>query len=122
MASLDRMHGINRLCGEGCVDPRLRGDDVTRHRRKMLASWTKLGFELAAAVVLLACATGALAAEPAVKPKRIVSLDLCTDQLLVELVDRTRIAAVTHLLADPAVSAIPEQGRGLAITRATTPT
>ena len=44
------------------------------------------------------------------KPRRIVSLDLCTDQLLVELVARERIAAVTHLLADPAVSAIPEKG------------
>ena len=30
-------------------------------------------------------------------PRRIVSLDLCTDQLLVELVPRERIAAVTHL-------------------------
>ena len=48
---------------------------------------------------------------------RIVSLDLCTDQLLVELVDRARIAAVTHLAADPTVSAIPEKARGIPITR-----
>jgi iron complex transport system substrate-binding protein len=47
------------------------------------------------------------------KPIRIVSLDLCTDQLLVELVDRARIAAVTHLAADPTVSAIPEKARGI---------
>ena len=64
---------------------------------------------------------GALAAEPphaagAGKPRRIVSLDLCTDQLLVELVERERIAAVTHLAADPAVSAIPEKARGIPIT------
>jgi iron complex transport system substrate-binding protein len=51
------------------------------------------------------------------KPRRIVSLDLCADQLLVELVPRERIAAVTHLLADPAVSAIPEKGRGISSTR-----
>ncbi len=51
------------------------------------------------------------------KPARIVSLDLCADQLLVGLVDHSRIAAVTHLLADPAVSAIPEQGRGIPFTR-----
>jgi iron complex transport system substrate-binding protein len=50
------------------------------------------------------------------KPSRIVSLDLCTDQLLVELADRGRIAAVTHLAADPAVSAIPEKARGIPIT------
>jgi iron complex transport system substrate-binding protein len=50
-------------------------------------------------------------------PRRIVSLDLCTDQLLVELVPRERIAAVTHLAADPTVSAIPERARGILITR-----
>jgi len=49
-------------------------------------------------------------------PQRIVSLDLCTDQLLVELVPRERIAAVTHLAADPAVSAIPEKAHGIPIT------
>ena len=52
----------------------------------------------------------------AAPPTRIVSLDLCTDQLLVELVDRNRIAAVTHLLGDVSVSAIPEKARGLRIT------
>lgn len=66
------------------------------------------------AAAALACSTGA---SPAAAPGRIVSLDLCTDQLLVELVDRNRIAAVTHLLADPAVSAIPEKGRGIPVTR-----
>jgi iron complex transport system substrate-binding protein len=74
------------------------------------------------AAVALAWAAGALAAEGphaggVAKPSRIVSLDLCTDQLLVELVDRARIAAVTHLAADPTVSAIPEKARGIPITR-----
>jgi iron complex transport system substrate-binding protein len=49
-------------------------------------------------------------------PRRIISLDLCTDQLMVELVPRERIAAVTHLAADPTVSAIPERARGIPIT------
>jgi iron complex transport system substrate-binding protein len=49
-------------------------------------------------------------------PARIVSLDLCTDQLLIALVERRRIAAVTHLAADPAVSAIPDQARGIPVT------
>src|SRR5215510_6279758 len=49
-------------------------------------------------------------------PTRVVSLDLCTDQLLIELAQRDRIAAVTHLAADPAVSAIPEKARGIPIT------
>ena len=51
------------------------------------------------------------------KPARIVSLDLCTDQLLIELVERERIAAVTHLAADQAVSAIPAKARGIPSTR-----
>jgi iron complex transport system substrate-binding protein len=68
---------------------------------------------LAAALAVLACVCE-VRAQPA--PTRIVSLDLCTDQLLVELVDRSRIAAVTHLLGDVSVSAIPEKARGLRIT------
>jgi iron complex transport system substrate-binding protein len=69
--------------------------------------------QLAAAALWLGLHTAAVAAPPS----RIVSLDLCTDQLLVDLVPRDRIAAVTHLAADPAVSAIPEKARGIAITR-----
>jgi iron complex transport system substrate-binding protein len=68
---------------------------------------------LGAALAALACACEAWA-QPA--PRRIISLDLCTDQLLVELVDRSRIAAVTHLLGDTSVSAIPEKARGIPIT------
>jgi iron complex transport system substrate-binding protein len=69
------------------------------------------GLGLAAAVLWL----GALPAAAA-PPQHIVSLDLCTDQLLVDLVPRRRIAAVTHLAADPAVSAIPDKARGIPIT------
>jgi iron complex transport system substrate-binding protein len=54
---------------------------------------------------------------PLAKPQRIVSLDLCTDQLLIELADPQRIAAITHLAGDPSVSAIPEKARGFAVTR-----
>jgi iron complex transport system substrate-binding protein len=50
------------------------------------------------------------------KPQRIVSLDLCTDQLLLELAPRAHIAAVTHLASDASVSAIPEKARGIPIT------
>ena len=50
-------------------------------------------------------------------PKRIVSLNLCTDQILVDLVPRQRIAAVSHLAADPLVSAVAEKARGIPWTR-----
>lgn len=78
---------------------------------------------LLALVVMGAAVHGvARAAEPArganvPKPSRIVSLDLCTDQLLVELVERQRIAAVTFMAADPVDSAAPEKARGIAFTR-----
>lgn len=49
-------------------------------------------------------------------PRRIVSLDLCTDQLLIDLVSRERIAAVTFMAAHANLSAIPERARGIAIT------
>jgi iron complex transport system substrate-binding protein len=70
---------------------------------------------MGAAMAAFGQACCALAGEPA-PPTRVVSLDLCTDQLLVELAQRDRIAAVTHLAADPAVSAIPEKARGMPIT------
>ncbi len=74
---------------------------------------------LAATALGLALALAAVPAhaQTAPKPVRIVSLELCTDQLLIELVERGRIAAVTHLAADPASSAIPEKARGIPATR-----
>jgi iron complex transport system substrate-binding protein len=70
-----------------------------------------------AAAAMLAVAGAASATAQAPKPQRIVSLDLCADQLLIELVARTRIAAVTHLAADPGVSAIWQKAKGLPVTR-----
>jgi iron complex transport system substrate-binding protein len=64
----------------------------------------------------LLLAVGSAQAQAPAKPTRIVSLDLCTDQLLIELVGRERIAAVTHLAVDPAVSAIPAKARGIPVT------
>ena len=63
----------------------------------------------------LLCAASATHADA--QPQRIVSLNVCIDQILVDLVPRERIAAVTHLAADPLSSAHPERAAGLAITR-----
>ena len=56
-------------------------------------------FAIAAGVLLLALmpATIAVAGPP---PQRIVSLNLCVDQILVDLVALGRIAALSHLAAD----------------------
>ena len=48
---------------------------------------------------------------------RIVSLNVCTDQVLLDLVPRDRIAAVSHLAADAAVSAVASRTVGLPATR-----
>ena len=71
-------------------------------------------------MALLPAAIGARAegpAMPAGSPRRIVSLDLCVDQILVDLVAPARIAALSHLAADPQVSAVAERARTLPATR-----
>jgi len=64
-------------------------------------------------LVGLAClSTGPLPAQ-ADGPTRIVSMNVCTDQLLVELVDPERIASVSYLAADARSSAIADRVHGL---------
>lgn len=60
----------------------------------------------------LAAGPGSEAAH-AEAPRRIVSLTVCTDQLLLDLVARERIAALTYLAVDPTVSLRVEEARGL---------
>lgn len=62
-------------------------------------------------------ATTRAATTPTHAPRRIVSLNLCTDEVLIDLVDRDRIAAVSHLAADPQVSAIADRAAGIPTTR-----
>ena len=59
----------------------------------------------ALAALALALMPASLAAQPA-KPQRIVSLNLCTDQILIDLVPASRIRALSHVAADASVSSI----------------
>ena len=64
-------------------------------------------------LVGLAClSTGPLPAL-ADGPTRIVSMNVCTDQLLVELVDPERIASISYLAADARSLAIADRVQGL---------
>jgi len=74
--------------------------------------WHVLIFALA----LLASGSDGLAA-----PKRIVSINLCTDEYVFRLVPRTRIAALSVLAADhhPVVSTIADQVAGIRTVRQT---
>ena len=50
-------------------------------------------------------------------PQRIVSMNVCTDQLLLQLVDRSRIASLSYLATNPAYSAFADQVQGIALNR-----
>ncbi|MFM9849486.1 MAG: ABC transporter substrate-binding protein [Hyphomicrobiaceae bacterium] len=72
--------------------------------------------------IALAMLAGVLAPGPASAqahgaPQRIVTLNACADQIVVDLVPRERIRAVSHLAADPLTSAVAEKARGIPWTR-----
>ena len=52
---------------------------------------------------------------PAGKPERIVSLNLCADQLVLALADRDQIVGLTRNAADPEMSGEAAKARGLRI-------
>ena len=53
----------------------------------------------------------------AVRPQRIVSLNLCADQYLLALADRDQIVALTRFARDPEMSAGAAEADGLPISR-----
>lgn len=65
------------------------------------------------------CALGCLFSQPAVAaaPGRIVSINACTDQLLLALADRQQILAVTPFARDPNVSFYADRAEGLMTIR-----
>ena len=57
----------------------------------------------------------ALLSSPALAQERIASLNLCTDLLLLELVERERIVSLTYWAADPDLSYLADQADGIAL-------
>ncbi|MGD9667977.1 MAG: ABC transporter substrate-binding protein [Hyphomicrobiaceae bacterium] len=75
---------------------------------------------LAAAIVVVfvgGIEAAAHADEQGEPPKRVVSINLCTDQLVVDLVARERIAGLSRLAADPVLSAVAGRVVGLKLLR-----
>jgi iron complex transport system substrate-binding protein len=66
--------------------------------KRSLSRWTSSPALLAAIALVLVPAARLNAAG---MPKRIVSLNLCTDELVLRLADRANIASVTYLSKDP---------------------
>lgn len=98
------------------------GKSTNRMQRRVRRALTR--FVTAAAMASAMACGGARAqvqqaqvSNPA--PQRIVSLNVCTDQLLVDLVARERIAAVSFLATDRTLSAAAGKLRGLPQVRGT---
>lgn len=51
--------------------------------------------------------------EAQTKPQRVVSLNLCTDELLLTLADREQISSLSFLIRDPSISIMVEEAEGL---------
>jgi iron complex transport system substrate-binding protein len=60
----------------------------------------------------------ALVAPAASKPQRIVTTNVCADQLALALVDRTRILSVSRMATEPEISNYTNEARGLRINNA----
>ena len=67
------------------------------------------------AVALAGAIALAVAPTVASKPQRIVSTNVCTDQLVLMLAERARIASLSYLATDPSVSAMSQQAAGLPV-------
>ncbi len=72
------------------------------------------GSLLVVLLLMIGAATTATKAEPA---QRIISLNLCTDQILLDLVPRDRIAALSFLARDPIMSTSVEEARSFPSVR-----
>lgn len=84
----------------------------------------KVGKPIVIALPVLALAGGALwaalppsVAAPAGKPRRIVSLNLCADQLVLALADHAQIAGLTRNATDSEMSGEAESARGLPVLK-----
>ncbi|KMO35659.1 ABC transporter substrate-binding protein [Methylobacterium aquaticum] len=72
---------------------------------------------LALTVVLAAMPA---AGGPAEGPVRVVSMNLCADELVLRLADRAQVLAVTYLARDPRGSTVAAEAAGLPVTRGLT--
>lgn len=79
--------------------------------------WNKIWLIASAFAVLLALISGGqTAARAEAPPKRVVSLNLCTDQLVMLLAKKEQIAAISHLALDPQLSVLSKKAQRLPIT------
>ncbi|WP_113889574.1 ABC transporter substrate-binding protein [Roseiarcus fermentans] len=85
--------------------------------KTVFQSLARRGRQPAILAISFATAISAIAAPAGVgaptHPQRIVSINMCTDELLLRLVDRDRIASVTWLSQDPGNANMAEAAAGI---------
>ncbi|MET0248496.1 MAG: ABC transporter substrate-binding protein [Sphingobium sp.] len=81
--------------------------------KQFFRRWPHIAVCIAALVCAAAPATPVEGEGPAHRPKRIVSLNLCADQLVLALADREQIAGLTRNARDRQMSAAADAARGL---------
>lgn len=81
--------------------------------RRLLAVSAACGF--AALAYFAASASPAGEAAPASKPQRIMSVNMCNDVLLLQMVPKERIASITYLAHDAVEVLMPGADQGVAI-------
>ena len=91
------------------LSPPLQGGDPRNRARKRTCLALLIWFTI---VLLWAVATPLSA-----KPQRIASINLCTDQLVVLLAERSAIVSLYRSSADPAFSFVAGQVRGMHLNR-----
>ncbi|WP_395335909.1 ABC transporter substrate-binding protein [Novosphingobium sp. BL-8H] len=85
------------------------------HHRLRLAACIALAVLPGMAVESAATPPAQVARSTAARPHRIVSLNLCADQLIVALADRDQIAGLTRYATDPEMSDVAAAARGLPV-------
>ncbi len=76
---------------------------------RVMTVWGQAWTMANASAVLTAFAISATSAADGVKPSRIVSMNLCTDQLVMMLADREYIASLSYTAADPDQSLVADE-------------
>ncbi|TCT04372.1 ABC transporter substrate-binding protein [Aquabacter spiritensis] len=95
-----------------------------RHLLRRAGAWPGTGGAAmrGGAGLLLAAALGSLCAGASAKaeaprPMRIVSLNLCADELVLRLADPDQVASVTYLARDPRSSNVADRARDVPVNR-----
>ena len=74
-----------------------------------------LGLLLASTLFVQASASYAAGETSPAAPSRVVSINLCTDQLAMQLTDPSQLISITHVASDPNTSSMVEEAKKYAV-------